>query len=303
MTKNRFDDELLSAILDGEADAAQIARVEADPQASRRLEQLRMVTTIVREAPEPPTDARRKASIAAAMAAAVPADPAVTSLAAARHERAEQVWTPDLEKEAQPRNVRWLAVAAAVALFVLAVPVLVALRPDASSVATESADAVAEEATADVAEAASDDDAMEELTEEVMEDSADEAGTLAESAEASSAADVADTAADDAFDAEDRPFTSFGDQVRRSQLTVVATSTEIDGLVLDGTIAPIFTVDELLDAGVNPQCLEADTGLFPAQFGGVNVGTATGGLDNVVLIRFNDDGTTDLFNPQDCSVP
>lgn len=296
MTSERFDDELLSAILDGEADDTQVARVTADPEASVRLEQMRTVATIVGEEPPAASPERRRSSIAAAMAAAEPADPAVTSLTAARHERAEQVWTPDLSAEQRPRNTRWLAVAAAIALFVLAVPIIASLRPDPSDVATSADDAAevteaaSDDADTSTADSAESDDAADAVDDAAMEDDAmeEEAAADFDAPEATS-------------DAEDRPFTRFGEQVRRNQLQEVSSVAAIDELIASGVVTPVFSVEELLDAGVNPQCLEDDTGLFPAEFGAVNVGTGDGDLTNVVLIRFNDDGTTDRFAAQDCT--
>ncbi len=321
MTNERFDDELLSAILDGEADETQIARVAKDPNASVRLERMRTVATIVSEAPEPASPERRRSSIAAAMAAAEPADPGITSLTAARHQREEQVWTPDLSRQDQPRRTRWLAIAAAIALFVLAVPIIASLRPDNADVATSATESAAEE-SADVVEDASAEasgstdtdrgDAADDTRAIGDEADADEATADADDAMEDDAAEEdameeaestdADTdAAADSFDAEDRPFTSFGEQVQQRQLAVVPDPEGIEELIDGGILTPTFSVDELLDAGVNPQCLENDTGLFPAQFGAVVVGTNAGDLSNVVLIRFNDDGTIERFSAQDCT--
>ncbi len=49
----RPDDELLSAILDGEATGAEIRAVEADPRARARLEELREVRILLGSSPEP----------------------------------------------------------------------------------------------------------------------------------------------------------------------------------------------------------------------------------------------------------
>lgn len=64
------DDEALSALLDGEATAAEEAHAEGCPECSGRLAQLRAVALAVGVAPEPVTAARRDAAIAEALAAA-----------------------------------------------------------------------------------------------------------------------------------------------------------------------------------------------------------------------------------------
>ena len=63
------DDEALSALLDGEATAAEEAHAGACPECSGRLAQLRAVALAVGAAPEPVTAARRNAAIAEALAA------------------------------------------------------------------------------------------------------------------------------------------------------------------------------------------------------------------------------------------
>ena len=63
------DDEALSALLDGEATAAEEAHAEACRECSGRLAQLRAVALAVGVAPEPVTAARRDAAIAEALAA------------------------------------------------------------------------------------------------------------------------------------------------------------------------------------------------------------------------------------------
>ena len=70
MSNERFDDEMLSAIIDGEADDATVASVLADDAASQRLEDMRTAVEVVAEEPPPATPQRRQQSIAAALAAA-----------------------------------------------------------------------------------------------------------------------------------------------------------------------------------------------------------------------------------------
>ena len=64
----RPDDELLSAILDGEADVAAIRAVEADPRARARLEELRAVRIILRSSPEPTGAPPARIAVEAALA-------------------------------------------------------------------------------------------------------------------------------------------------------------------------------------------------------------------------------------------
>ena len=119
MSNERFDDELLSAIIDGDADEATVASVLADETASQRLDAMRTVAGIVAEEPPPATPARREQSIAAALAAANSA-PEVTSLTTER-----------VARRSGP-SPKVLAIAAAVLLFVLAIPVIIGLRPELS---------------------------------------------------------------------------------------------------------------------------------------------------------------------------
>lgn len=65
------DDELVSAVLDGEATAEEVARVEADPALRARLEELRRLSTrVATPPPTAPALAAREDLIAAALTAA-----------------------------------------------------------------------------------------------------------------------------------------------------------------------------------------------------------------------------------------
>ena len=155
MSNERFDDELLSTIIDGEADATTVASVQGNEAANQRLEDMRAAAGIVGEEPAPASAERRRQSIAAALAAAEPA-PNVTSLTAEREAR----------RPFPTRTI--LAVAAALLFFVVAVPLLVGLRPggfdtatdvvDAAGDAAESSPLSADDAPAVVEEAVSGDD-------------------------------------------------------------------------------------------------------------------------------------------------
>jgi hypothetical protein len=65
----RPDDELVSAVLDGEATADERARLEADPALSARLAEFRAISDRVAVPPPTPGDADRDRAIAAAKAA------------------------------------------------------------------------------------------------------------------------------------------------------------------------------------------------------------------------------------------
>ncbi len=111
-------DELASAYLDGEATAAEVARVEGDPALLTRVEELARARAAV-QAPTPIHPVRREAAIAAALAVA--AEPG--GVLAAGGDRAV---VPLARRRATAPSPRWryLAVAAAVAVAALAVPLL-----------------------------------------------------------------------------------------------------------------------------------------------------------------------------------
>lgn len=96
------DDTFLraSAYLDGELEAAESARAEADPAVMAEVELLRALQTDVR-AVEPPTPGARERAVSAALAAFDALQPAVES-------------TVVVPLRPRPAYTRWLAVAAAV---------------------------------------------------------------------------------------------------------------------------------------------------------------------------------------------
>ena len=84
-----YDDELISAYLDGEIDPDDAARIERDPQARAWAAELAAVQAAVAEPVPPLTDAERDRLRAAAVAAAPPAAPVrPISAAAQRRSRA-----------------------------------------------------------------------------------------------------------------------------------------------------------------------------------------------------------------------
>jgi hypothetical protein len=136
-------DELASAYLDGEATAAERARVEADPALRERVEQLRSVQDALTAPVPPPTTAQRDAAIAAALGAT-----SATNVVDLRSERAR-------------RGLRIASVAAAILLVIGVAGVLLRAAGDSDtkrSAATAATANSANSATSDgltVAEQAS----------------------------------------------------------------------------------------------------------------------------------------------------
>ncbi len=295
MSTERFDDEILSAIIDGEADQELVASVAADSVASARLEQLRAAVAAV-QAPIPDaTPKRRAASIAAAMAAATPA-PEVSSLAAARHTRTEQTKHRRL-------NPQWIAVAAAAILLVVAIPLLV------RSAGSDSADFAAstDDSTSFSAGDAGTDDAADSSEDAV--DSADTAANDAEAAEAESGDAVtndgateesAPVAAEEPADSDEAADDAAVNTFRRADAQVVNSVEVLEDLISLGSIVPELTAEQVLAEGVTPECvdqLDIDAGAtFALAFL-----DPFGGGPRLVLIGFNADGTTTTLDAEDCS--
>lgn len=118
-------DDLASAHVDGRTTAAEAARIDADPDLAARVDRFRAARDALQRTADEPIDAeRREQAIAAALAAFDDgqADPAgapaavagVSVLATRRHVR---------------RRLRLVGIAAAVALFALALPLLGRLDP------------------------------------------------------------------------------------------------------------------------------------------------------------------------------
>ena len=312
MTTNRYDDELLSTIIDGEASPETVAAVEGDPMASKRLAAMRSAVDVVATPVPEATPERRSASIAAAMAAATPASPEVSSLSAKRHEREEK-------KKGLPTG--WLvAAAAALFLVILGTPLIFDGGADSADVAADAVELVAEfessDGPADDTAGASansladsedgDDEAMEdeeEVEEEAMEDVEEEAMEDEESDDAATATAEA-SSAPEAVDFE---------------ITVVTTVEEIEELVAASDITPELAgddviaiesfqarstseLDEVLATDVNPQCLnpgEETTGATPYS---LIVLDPFAGAPQLVLVEFSDDGTSRLLDAETCEV-
>ena len=310
MTENRYDDQLLSTIIDGEASPEIIAAVEADEAASQRLIDLRAAVTHVATPVPEATPEKRSASIAAAMATATPASPEVTSLSAKRHEKQE-------EKKRFPTG--WLiAAAAAVLLFVLAIPVFLNdtstdFATDAASDASlsaESADATEELVERAVTSDDGDEEAMEDEEEEAMEDEEEEA---MEDEEEEAMEDEEEDAGDATVEAAGVPADLDLD------LEVVPSIEELNVLIEDTTVAPnlagndilaIETLqarnsgdfDEVLATEVNPECLVPGEGVTNPTPYSLVVLDPFAGPAQLVIIEFGDDGTTRLLDAETCGV-
>ncbi len=282
MNNERYTDELLSAIIDGEADAETVASVEADPVASERLAHMRQGVLLVAEPVPEATPERRSASIAAAMAAATPA-PEVTSLAAARHER-------DVVKRSTPRRA-WIAGVAAVAAFLIAIPVAISLAGD-NSTDIVAADAVEETSVDATAETAGADDAMDEAS-DVVE--SDDSAADAEEENFASREEVAEAMEDEAA-VEPR-----ANRVNTSDLATATTVTGIDELIDEGTITPKYDAAAVVEAGVLEACVRPREGVTAElPFDLVNL-DSFGGATRLILIEFADDATTRVLDAEDCS--
>ncbi|MFT7473910.1 MAG: hypothetical protein ACI81L_000825 [Verrucomicrobiales bacterium] len=300
MSNERFNDEVLSAIIDGEADAETIASVSADVEASARLEHLRSAVEFVAAPIPEATPERRSASIAAAMAVAESA-PEVSSLAAARHERAQtsKRWTI---------SPTWLAIAAAMLLFVVAIPLLVRFSPDADqTVATDSSDDV----SLNVAESAEESDGAEPsftvdsdeesdggdsgsaeadapADDEAMEDRSVAATTTAAPAETQAPADIA---------GEENP----DDRLGNENFVTVNNIDSLDSLLNIGSVQPTFSADDAIIAGVNPDCVQPNTSVTAeTPYALINL-TPFAGEDRLILVEFADDGTTRILEAEDCA--
>ena len=333
MTENRYDDETLSAIIDGEAEPEIVASVEADPVARQRLAAMRDGIEIV-QAPVPEATAeRRSQSIAAAMAAATPASPEVASLSAQRHKSDEQN-----REESKNRGfpTGWLvAAAAAVIVFVLAIPTLFNTgavdtatdaagdeAADAAGVVDDAADAVtgddddaAEDDDGDDAAAAvgSDDSGDEEVVEEVAEEEAAD-----DAADADAAAEAADAVAD-ADDSEPAAEPAAAPDFVDLDIEVVTSFEELDELIDSSAVAPELTgedilafepslarsgevLDEVLATEVNPACLNPPDGIAnPTPYSVVVLDPFAGG-PTLVIVEFADDGMTRLFDAETCEL-
>lgn len=298
MSNDPFTDEILSAIIDGEADPEIVADVAADPAASARLAQLQSVVSMVGAPVADAEPDRRRASIAAAMAAASPA-PEVTSLAVARQQR-------ESTRRGMPAR-QWLGLAAAAVALVIVIPLIANLRSDGDETATDASEdhslAVTDEAASDAgsdgagglesdagdlapeAPAVAADEAMDEqASDDSMDDSANDSADAADE-EAPSATTTAPAESIDRF---------LTDAIVLSNVAI------LDEMITLGSITPELTLDQVLELGVAPDCAIPLAFSNDRQF-------AVAYFDNgeterrLILISFNEDETTTALDAEDCS--
>ena len=145
------------------------------------------------------------------------------------------------------------------------------------------------------------DEAMEDEEDEAMEDEEDEATAATVPAPP---AEETDAAASDEDDDAELDFVE-------SELTLaerlatetdpVPASNSIDGineLIRFGSITPQYTIDDLVEADVNPACVNGDTNV--QRFGAAFL-ESFAGPDELIIIEFTDNMTI-VLDAEDCSV-
>ena len=318
MNNEHFDDAVLSAIIDGEAEPDLVASVKSSSDASQRLEQMRQAVQIVAEEPPPASPERRSASIAAAMAAATSA-PEVTSLAAARHEKAE-------EKKRRSLSTGWIAAVAAAVAFIVAIPIAISLAPDGGTdtattdsaaeivdAAGDAADAVEgdeEEAMEDEEEAMEDEAEPEvamEDEEEAMEDEAmedEEVVDLGGDAEDITTEGIDRTAGEEEAESAVVPAVEKVDveNFELSELPAVSNAIELSDLIAIGAVGPLYSPDEVVTAGVNPACVAPSEFVTEPVPYALATLTPFGGADRLLLVEFADNGTSRTLDAEDCAL-
>ena len=325
MNNEHFDDAVLSAIIDGEAEPDLVASVKSSSDASQRLEQMRQAVQIVAEEPPPASPERRSASIAAAMAAATSA-PEVTSLAAARHEKAE-------EKKRRSLSTGWIAAVAAAVAFIVAIPIAISLAPDGGT-DTATTDSAAEivDAAGDAADAVEGDEeeAMED-EEEAMEDEAEpevamedeeeamEDEAMEDEEEAMEEEEVVDLGGDaedittegiDRTAGEEEAESAVVPAVEKvdvenfelSELPAVSNAIELSDLIAIGAVGPLYSPDEVVTAGVNPACVAPSEFVTEPVPYALATLTPFGGADRLLLVEFADNGTSRTLDAEDCAL-
>lgn len=318
MSTEPFTDEILSAIIDGEADDHTVSAVAADPAATARLVQLRNAVDLVATPVPDATPERRSASIAAAMAAATPASPEVTSLAAARHERTTK--TP-----ARTESTRqWLVLAAAAIALVVAIPLALQLRSgndadvatadDTSADATDSRSLATDDAVDDTADAASDEPASDDGAEDEAfldqaiadSESDDDVAESEEPADASS--DDADSAADDAPAPTSAPaeveVPAVSPEAALADSTTVNSLESLESLLAINAITPTLTLDVVIDAiveaGLSPECAESLEETNPPSFALASLSEG-GGDTRLLILQFDEDANAMTLDAEDCA--
>jgi len=301
MSTEPFTDEILSAVIDGEAGADIVAAVAADTVASARLAQIRQAVAHVCAPVPDAAPQRRSASIAAAMAAREPTGPEVISLAAARHNTTSKTTVKsgiDLQ--------RFALLAAAIAL-VVALPFALLSRSGndsdtaASDVGTQdsgsaSFDAPAERQMTPTA-AADSDDAVDDSHDDVETNIETTSAPAAANESMNDAADAATTtapASDHSFEAD----AALGEITRVNSIEVLA------DLIRIQAIAPTLTskqaIETVLEAGFSPACVES-LGVIDTTSLALAILDEDGSNPRLLILSFADDESVTTLDAEDCA--
>ncbi|RZV47578.1 MAG: hypothetical protein EX269_04530 [Acidimicrobiales bacterium] len=291
-----FSDEQLSAVVDGLADPELVQRVQASPDASARLEQLRAVSELVGTSPAPATAERRASSIAAALAAAEAVAPeGVSSLAVAREKAVER------KRFTDRFSPQVMAAAAAILLVALITPFLIS-NSGSDTTASDTATGEISTSLSDAGGADGSDDATDSADDSDRSFDGDDsaADSIDSGSDASAAMEAAPTdeaMEEDAVENDSTADTSADDEARiffsNSPLGLLA------AIEQGGILPNLFVSDPEIQSTVNPECLvdltdAAEPGLALAEID-------NDGVRQVVVITFEEDGTNTLFDAGDCS--
>jgi len=294
MNNSPFNDDTLSAIIDGEADDETIASVAQNPSASARLEQLRAVSKLVAGPVGDATPERRAASIAAAIKAAG-SSPDLSSLAVRRE--AKRQWL----------RPRWFAAAAAVLLVLVALPLLARLSESDADLAS-SADAGS--AVDDVASTtttpafatsrqslSANRDRAGGDTDDAMDDDEAMADELVDAEQAASAPNT--TAA--VTEGTEAPPSDIADADGAAQFDVLSSSyAEFNALLREGELEPVYSIDDpIIVANVSVECLEEFADVEGASFSLAQV--QFDGLPRILLLHFTENGSIETLDASDCT--
>lgn len=255
------DDELVSAVLDGEATAEEAARVHADPELRRRLEAFRGVAAAVAAPPPNSSVDQREVLLAAALGAAAEPEPEVEGEASGA-----EVIPLGRSRRMPPTYLIGIA-AAAVLLVLLAVPL--ALRDggrgsgDTQTAAAPTtlldnqADRTSEQATGTEplsADAAPDEEGLPLFDDPPLEDPALSAGEDTTPL-TSVAGDPTATSPLPATGAVELALVPLGSFESRDDATIVVTQAVIDARDADRLAPTPWVADDDADSSATP-CLE-----------------------------------------------
>ena len=146
-------------------------------------------------------------------------------------------------------------------------------------------------------EAMEDDEEEEAMEDEEEAEAMEDEEEVFESAPAT--ADAGDS--DDAEESFVPPDRSLAERLASDPVAVPSTDsiTGIDDLVQLGSIIPIYSIDDLVEAGVNPGCVSGASDVD--RFGVVLLDDGTG-PERLVIVEFTNSGATILLDAEDCAV-